>query len=105
MWKFVEQIICFMETQAKSKLDTTLSNIEFNRFGLICVILTIVGCLGGIAVGQGAIGNTFALTVVVIPTMITLSLLLAVAPMRWIMIAASTSAFIDIIMITYYSIV
>lgn len=76
---------------------------EFNRFGLICVILTIVGCLGGAAVGLGAIGNTLALITIIVPTMITLSLLLAVSPMKWIMLSAAITVGIDLLMILYYT--
>jgi hypothetical protein len=95
-----------MEAKAqvhKSKFEKLLSDSEFNRFGLICVILTIVGCLGGIAVGMGALGNTLATSIIIIPTMITLSLLLAVAPMRWIMMAGIVSSIIDILFIIYYT--
>lgn len=75
---------------------------EFNRFGLICVILTVVGCMGGAAVGLGAIESTFLLTLVIIPTMATLSLLLAVSPMKWIYAAAITSVSIDTLLILYF---
>ncbi len=79
------------------------SEMEFNRFGWIAIILTIVGCLGGVAVGLGAIENTLALIVIVIPTMLTLSLLLAVAPMKYITYAAATSIVIDIVLILFYA--
>jgi hypothetical protein len=94
-----------MEVQAQSqnKLDRLFSDSEFNRFGLICVILTVVGCLGGIAVGLGAIKNVVSLSAVIIPTMATLSLLLAVSPMRWIMTAATVSVSLDLILILYYT--
>jgi len=94
-----------MEVQAQSqnKLDRLFSDSEFNRFGLICVILTVVGCLGGIAVGLGAINNVVSLSAVIIPTMATLSLLLAVSPMRWIMTAATVSVSLDLILILYYT--
>ncbi len=75
---------------------------NFNRFGLISAILLIVGCLGGITVGLGAINNILALTAVVIPTMATLSLLLAVAPMKYIINVAILAVSIDIILIIYY---
>ncbi len=77
-------------------------NLEFNRFGWIAIILTVVGCLGGLTVGMGAIENTMALVLVVIPTMITLSLLLAVSPMKWIVNAALISISIDLILLIYY---
>jgi len=78
------------------------SNLEFNRFGWIAIILTVVGCLGGLTVGLGAIENTLSLIAVVIPTMITLSLLLAVSPMKWILNAALISISIDLLLISYY---
>jgi hypothetical protein len=82
---------------------TNLTNdLEFNRFGWIAVILIVVGCLGGLTVGMGAIESTAALVAVVIPTMVTLSLLLAVSPMKYVMIAALSSISIDIILFTYY---
>jgi hypothetical protein len=81
---------------------TATTEMEFNRFGFISAIILIVGCLGGLTVGMGAIENTFALIAVVIPTMITLSLLLAVSPMRWIMIASSTSIVVDLSLMIFY---
>ena len=40
---------------------TNLTNdLEFNRFGWIAVILLVVGCLGGLTVGMGAIESTAA---------------------------------------------
>lgn len=78
------------------------NNLEFNRFGWIAIILTVVGCLGGLTVGMGALQNTAALVVVVIPTMVTLSFLLAVSPMKWILNAAIISVLIDILLISYY---
>ena len=75
---------------------------EYNRFGLIAVLILLIGCLGGITVGMGAIRDTGALILVVLPTMLTLSLLLAVAPMKWIYRAASISVAIDVLLIIYY---
>jgi hypothetical protein len=92
-----------VKAQPQNKFDRLFSDSEFNRFGLICVILTVVGCLGGIAVGLGAINNVVSLSAVIIPTMATLSLLLAVSPMRWIMTAATVSVSLDLILILYYT--
>jgi hypothetical protein len=87
-----------METQ------NLTNDLEFNRFGWIAVILLVVGCLGGLTVGMGAIESTAALVVVLIPTMITLSLLLAVSPMKWIMTSTAVALTVDIILLTYYTI-
>ncbi len=85
------------------KMKELLEKAEFNRFGIISIVLTVVGCLGGIAVGMGAIESYFTLTLVVVPTMATLSLLIAVAPMRSIIIAGALSLLIDVIMILYFT--
>lgn len=94
-----------METSSPhvSKLNQFMENSEFNRFGLISIILTIVGCLGGLTVGLGAIQYTGTLIAVVVPTMSTLSLLIAVAPMRYIYLSAAVSVAIDILLIAYFS--
>jgi hypothetical protein len=88
-----------METNTSSEFSKAS---EFNRFGLISMILLIIGCLGGIAVGLGAIKYTFALIMIVIPTMTTLSLLLAVSPMKWIINSAAVCVLIDVVFITYF---
>ena len=85
-----------------SKMDQLFKTAEFNRFGLIFVILTIVGCLGGAAIGLGAIDYTLALVAVVLPSMLTLSLLLAVAPMRLILTTTAIAVAIDLLLILYF---
>ncbi len=77
---------------------------EFNRFGIISLVILVIGCLGGIAVGLGAIESVLSLTLILIPTMLTLSLLLSVSPMKWIINSASVCVIIDVIMIVFYSI-
>lgn len=81
---------------------SVIKESEFNRFGLISMILLVVGCVGGIAVGLGAIKYTGTLILCVVPTMTTLSLLLAVAPMKWIWRSAFLSMAIDFILIIYF---
>lgn len=77
-------------------------NTEFHRFGLISATLLIVGVMGGMAVGLGAIENVLALIMIVIPTMLTLSLLLAVAPMKYILGSGIVSVIVDVLFITYF---
>lgn len=79
-----------------------IEEMESNRFGWISIVLLIVGCLGGLTVGLGAIGSTPAMIVIVIPTMLTLSLLLAVAPMKWIVSSAITCVGIDLLFLGYF---
>ena len=94
-----------METNkltSETKMDQLIKTAEFNRFGLIFVILTAVGCLGGIAIGFGAINHTLSLIAVVLPSMLTLSLLIAVAPMRVTLIATILAVTIDLLLIIYF---
>ncbi len=82
-----------------------IAESEFNRFGLISLIILIVGCFGGVAVGLGAIKYISTLILVIVPTMATLSLLLAVAPMKWIWRGAVVCVSIDTILILYFLLV
>ncbi len=82
--------------------DKLIGEMEFNRFGWIAIILLVVGCLGGLTVGMGALESTMALIAIVIPTMLTLSLLLAVAPMRWIALASMATVCVDLLFFSYY---
>lgn len=75
---------------------------EENRFGVISMILLVVGCVGGITVGLGAIQYIATLIIVVVPTMLTLSLLLAVAPMKWILASAAASVIIDTLLVVWF---
>lgn len=72
---------------------------EFNRYSIISGVLLVVGCLGGLTVGMGAIDHTVQLIFVVVPTMATLSLLLALAPMKQILGLAAITVIIDIIIL------
>lgn len=87
------------------KIPKWEKDAEFNRFGIISVALIVVGCLGGITIGMGAIEELWSIIIVIIPTMTTLSLLLALAPMRYIIYATAVSVLIDIILLAYFLIV
>lgn len=93
-----------METikTSQTKMGKFIAEAEFNRFGVISIVLTVVGILGGVTTGLGAVENTFLLSMVIIPTMITLSFLLAVAPIRWVLAAGSVSVAIDLILSAYF---
>ena len=70
---------------------------EANRFGMICLALLLVGCMGGITMAFGASQYLGALIAVLIPTMATLSACLAVAPFRFILVSFLAAFVIDTI--------
>ena len=74
-------------------------DLENNRFGIISVIAIFVGCLGGVTVGLGAVHHTWQLFLIVLSTMTTLSLLIAVAPVKHILTLAVVSVVIDVIIL------
>lgn len=89
--------------EANTVKSNLLKEWELNRYGVISMMILVVGCAGGITVGLGAIQYTSTLIAVVVPTMLTLSLILAVAPMKWITAALVTSLTIDLLLIIYFT--
>ncbi|MGV3612901.1 MAG: hypothetical protein ACO1N0_18215 [Fluviicola sp.] len=86
--------------QIKQSTWMKLENLATQyRFGVIAISLLIIGCLGGITMNYGAALHTWSLIAVVIPTMTTLSLLLAVAPMKWILNAFIVTVLVDLAVI------
>ncbi|MBK6950915.1 MAG: hypothetical protein IPO32_11295 [Crocinitomicaceae bacterium] len=75
-----------------------------NRYGIISILLLFVGCGGGIAVGLGALDSVIQLILLVVPTMIALSMILAVAPMKAIIYTSVIAFTIDILVIVYNAI-
>lgn len=74
-------------------------NLEINRYAIISATLLIVGCMGGLTVGYGAINHTWQLIIIVVPTMTTLSLLLADSQLKWILNMAVISIAINTIVL------
>lgn len=86
-----------METQTLGFWDNVFKGeLEHNRFAIISVVLLFVGCLGGLTVGYGAINHTWQLILIIIPTMTTLSLLLAVSNLKYILTAATISTVLNV---------
>ena len=52
-----------METikTSQTKMGKFIAEAEFNRFGVISIVLIVVGILGGATTGLGAVENTFLL--------------------------------------------
>ncbi|MCG8575098.1 MAG: hypothetical protein MI810_09465 [Flavobacteriales bacterium] len=78
-----------------------VGNIEQQRYGIISVLLLWNVCLGGIAVGVGALSSPVQIGFLIFPTMGLLAWILAVQPMKTILSIASVATIIDIVLIVY----
>jgi hypothetical protein len=75
---------------------------EFNRFGVIAWILALVSCASGITAGFFVDGTSqLDITLVALPTMLTLCSMLIVAPMRWIIGIGAATFLIDLMIILF----
>jgi hypothetical protein len=79
----------------------SVEKLEQQRFGLMVVLILAVGCLGGIAVGTGALTQLFSLVILVFTTMLALSMMLAVAPIKAIVYTSAAAIFADIFIIVF----
>lgn len=87
--------------QPNTSLNAFWSKIEFSRFGIISMLVIIIGCIGGIAAAFGADGSIAQLAMVAFPTIISLALVLAVAPMRVILFVSSLAVILDLIVLVF----
>ncbi len=87
---------------SESKSTSTIwKNMEFNRFGIIAILVVILGCLGGLAASFGANDNLLKLSMVAFPTIIALALVLAVAPMRVIIYVSAIALILDLVVFVF----
>lgn len=82
----------------ENKLWATL---EANRFGIIANLLLIIGCLGGISASYGADYDTLQLSLIVFPTILSLALILAVAPMKSIVSLSGIAVILDLLVLIF----
>jgi len=90
-------------TRTKNVSKTNiLEMLEFNRFGVIAFVLGIVTCTSGITAGLFVDGTSqLDLTLVAIPTMLTLCSILIVAPVRWIIGIGIFAFLLDLLIILF----
>ena len=81
-------------------IDKIFYDHDINRYGIISMLLLVVGCGGGIAVGLSALDSTIQLIFLVVTTMAALSMILAVAPMKYIVYTSIFAVIVDIVILT-----
>lgn len=88
-----------MSTQVEKVETGFFKYAEENRFGIISMLLIFIGCLGGFTLSMGGLRSDAALIALIVCTMTTLSLMLAVQPMRYIIYAGIGSVVINILVL------
>jgi hypothetical protein len=73
--------------------------LEFSRYWVIVFVMGGIAIIGAIAAAFAVSASLIQLCLVVFPTMIGLSMILAVSPMRVIMGIAATAILIDLCII------
>lgn len=97
------------QTRSKSRTEKVSSSttnafwekMEFSRFGIISMLVVFLGCVGGMAASYGAQDNTLKLALIAFPTIISLALVLAVAPMRAILYLSGVAVLLDLIILIF----
>lgn len=89
-----------ISTENKS-LTRFWNDCEKNRFGIVPIVLVVIACIGGITAAYAIDNNTFQLGLVVFPTIISLALILGVAPMKWILWLSTSAVIIDILLFIF----
>ena len=87
------------KTATANKLNEFWSNLEYNRFGLVPVLIVVVACIGGIAGAFAIQMSPIRLATVVLSTGLTEAFILGMLPMRTIFITAVISVLISMIAI------
>ncbi|MES2131190.1 MAG: hypothetical protein V4506_02505 [Bacteroidota bacterium] len=85
----------------KKSLSSIWENMEFSRFGIIAILVVILGCLGGMAASFGAGDNILKLAMIAFPTIIALALILAVAPMKVITYVSVIALVLDLLVFIF----
>lgn len=92
------------KTESISK-NVSLSNIwqkaEFSRFGIICVLLILSACIGGVAAAVAVQHSIALLGFVAMSTVFIEALILAVTPMRTIILSAFAFALMHLLIIVF----
>jgi hypothetical protein len=90
-------------TVTKTKARSAFwESAEFNRYGIIAMVLLIIGCMGGFAASYAGGNNAFKIALVAFPTILSLAFILAVMPMRLIIWASSIAVLIDMALLISY---
>ena len=87
--------------QTQSKVSSALSELEANRFGFMPLLLIIMACLGGITAAFAAQGSDLKLMAVAITSTFVEILIIALAPIRLILIASLIAFIVNLLVFIF----
>lgn len=95
-----EKLAKATEKSEVSALDALVhfdeEELEFNRYGIISVGFLLIGTIGGLTVGLSAFHHLWQIALIAVFTMIPFSLMLAVAPMKWVVRTTAFALALDL---------
>lgn len=91
----------FANTQSKSSVISFWEKLESNRFGVIPILLVVIGCLGGLAASFGTDGGIVKLALVAFPTSIASALVIGLAPMKVVFYVSMLAILVDLICLIF----
>lgn len=83
-------------SNSKTWLERLEQKSEFNRYGIISMLFLLIGILGGITIAVSAYAHLWQISTIAILTMLSLSLMLAVAPMKYIIRVTAAALILDL---------
>jgi hypothetical protein len=86
-------------TESKGFIERFNERAEFDRFSVISVGFLLIGIVGGITVGVFAHDHIWQIGIIAGVTMLSLSLMLAVAPMKYIIRSTIAALLVDVLFI------
>jgi hypothetical protein len=95
------QVTSTASETTKQTATTIWEKAEFSRFGIISILVVILGCVGGMAASFGAGDSILKLAMIAFPTIITLALILAVAPMKIITYMSILAVILDVLVFIF----
>jgi len=85
--------------EKQSFIERFKERAEFDRFSIISVGFVLIGIVGGITIGMFARDTPWQIAVIAAVTMLNLSLMLALAPMKYITRSIIAALLIDVLFI------
>jgi hypothetical protein len=88
------------DERANTAFSKAMAYAQFNSYGVTAMLLMFIGCLSGTTVGLVAYQYDLALIAVIIPTMLTLSLILSVQPIKYVLAGALVVTVVDLLILS-----